>query len=110
MSRFASRCRAALCAATVLVLGMYASTASAQTAPDFSTPGSAFNVLPPGNAGAIPVVTNSSDQIPLYDGITPKFDNVTAADSRTSTSRMCSASAACPSRARRRSPTGPDSW
>ncbi len=80
MSRFAGRCRAALCAAVVVVLGVYASTASAQTAPDFSTPGSAFNVLPPGNAGAIPVTTNSTDQIPLYDGLTPKFDNVTAAD------------------------------
>ena len=80
MSRFADRCRAALCAAAVLVLGVYVPTASAQTAPDFSTPGSAFNVLPPGNAGGIPVTTNSTDQIPLYDGLTPKFDNVTAAD------------------------------
>ena len=80
MSRFAGRCRAALCAAVVVVLGVYAPTASAQTAPDFSTPGSAFNVLPPGNSGGIPVTTNSTDQIPLYDGLTPKFDNVTAAD------------------------------
>ena len=39
-----------------------------------------FNVLPPGQAGAFPLTKHSADQIPLYDGLTPLFDQVTAAD------------------------------
>ena len=39
-----------------------------------------FNVLPPGQSGGLPIDEHSTDQIPLYDGLTPLFDNVTAAD------------------------------
>jgi acyl-homoserine lactone acylase PvdQ len=49
--------------------------ASAQAAPlDFG--GTIRNVLPPGQSGAFPPVDGSTDQIPLYDGLTPLAGNV----------------------------------
>jgi acyl-homoserine lactone acylase PvdQ len=80
MFRTVARFSAFLSAVCVVVLSVLAATASAQSAPDFSKAGEAFNVLPPGQAGTISPVPNSSDQIPLYDGLTPKRNNVTAAD------------------------------
>ena len=43
--------------------------------PDF-----AYNVLPPGQYGGLPFNQNSTDQLPLYDGLTPLRGNVTEAD------------------------------
>jgi acyl-homoserine lactone acylase PvdQ len=80
MSRSAGRFWVVLCTAAVLVLGTLVPGANAQTADDFSSPGEAFNILPPGQAGGFVFGPNASDQIPLYDGLTPKFDNVTTAD------------------------------
>jgi len=80
MFRFAARTRAVLCAVSVVALGAVAPAAPAQTAPDFSKAGEAFNVLPPGQAGTFPVTPNSSDQLPLYDGLTPKRNQVSMAD------------------------------
>ena len=37
-------------------------------------------VLPPGNFGGLPFTANSTDQLPLYSGLTPLRDNVTPAD------------------------------
>src|SRR5262245_45730822 len=37
-------------------------------------------VLPPGNFGGIPFTANSTDQLPLYSGLTPLRDHVTPAD------------------------------
>jgi acyl-homoserine lactone acylase PvdQ len=37
-------------------------------------------VLAPGNYGGIPFTANSTDQLPLYSGLTPLRDNVTQAD------------------------------
>ena len=37
-------------------------------------------ILPPGNFGGIPFTVNSTDQLPLYSGLTPLRDNITAAD------------------------------
>jgi acyl-homoserine lactone acylase PvdQ len=37
-------------------------------------------ILPPGNFGGIPFTQNSTDQLPLYAGLTPLRDNVTQAD------------------------------
>jgi acyl-homoserine lactone acylase PvdQ len=37
-------------------------------------------ILPPGNYGGIPFTANSTDQLPLYAGLTPLRDNVTQAD------------------------------
>jgi acyl-homoserine lactone acylase PvdQ len=53
-------------------------SASAATPKDFGK--NLFNILPPGQAGIFPPVTNSTDQAKLYDGLTPLFDQVTAAD------------------------------
>ena len=37
-------------------------------------------ILPPGNYGGLPFTTNSTDQLPLYDGLTPLRRNVTNSD------------------------------
>ena len=37
-------------------------------------------ILPPGNFGGIPFTANSTDQLPLYSGLTPLRDNVSMAD------------------------------
>jgi acyl-homoserine lactone acylase PvdQ len=37
-------------------------------------------ILPPGNFGGLPTTTNSLDQLPLYDALTPLRDNITPAD------------------------------
>jgi Penicillin amidase len=39
-----------------------------------------WNVLPPGQSGAVPPDRHSTDQLPLYDALTPLFDQVTARD------------------------------
>ena len=50
MFRSAGRFLAALCAASILAIGAFASAASAA---DYSAPGGAFNVLPPGQSGFV---------------------------------------------------------
>jgi acyl-homoserine lactone acylase PvdQ len=57
-------------------LGGLAPWASADGLPDFSTPGGAWNVLPPGEAGSTSPSAHSADQLPLYDGLTGLFDQV----------------------------------
>jgi acyl-homoserine lactone acylase PvdQ len=37
-------------------------------------------VLPPGNYGGLPFTEHSTDQLPLYSGLTPHRDNVTKSD------------------------------
>ena len=37
-------------------------------------------ILPPGNYGGVPLTENSTDQLPLYAGLTPLRDDVTNAD------------------------------
>src|SRR3954468_12463703 len=39
-----------------------------------------YNVLPAGEDGGVPTSSHSTDQIPLYDGLTPLAGNVTDAD------------------------------
>src|SRR5213596_1160108 len=39
-----------------------------------------YNVLPAGQYGGVPLTKHSADQLPLYDGLTPLWDQVTAAD------------------------------
>jgi Penicillin amidase len=58
----------------VLVAGAFAASASAAPR-DF-----AYNILPPGQFGGIPTTPNSTDQIPLYDSLTPLRGNVTVGD------------------------------
>src|SRR5262249_8419399 len=40
-------------------------------------------ILPPGNFGGVPFTANSTDQLPLYSGLTPLRDNITLADINT---------------------------
>ena len=35
-------------------------------------------ILPPGNYGGLPYTVNSTDQLPLYAGLTPLRDDLTA--------------------------------
>ena len=37
-------------------------------------------ILPPGNFGGIPFTVNSTDQLPLYSGLSPLRDNINATD------------------------------
>ena len=37
-------------------------------------------ILPPGNFGGLPFTVNSTDQLPLYSGLTPLRDNVSLDD------------------------------
>ena len=37
-------------------------------------------ILPPGNFGGLPFTTNSTDQLPLYSGLSPLRDDITSAD------------------------------
>jgi acyl-homoserine lactone acylase PvdQ len=37
-------------------------------------------ILPPGNYGGVPFTANSTDQLPLYSGLTPLRDDITLAD------------------------------
>src|SRR3954447_25134566 len=39
-----------------------------------------YNVLPAGSFGGLPLTKHSTDQLTLFDGLTPLFDKVTAAD------------------------------
>ncbi len=63
---------------TRLLAGLAAAGALATTAAraaDF-----AFNILPPGQYGGLPTTPNSTDQLPLYDALTPLRGNVTTGD------------------------------
>jgi acyl-homoserine lactone acylase PvdQ len=79
MFRSTGRAAAWLIAA-LIVLGVNASL-SYGAAPDFAAPGAAFNVDPPGQYGGFPPFPYwATDQLLLYDGLTPLFDQVTDAD------------------------------
>ena len=40
-------------------------------------------ILPPGDFGGVPFTANSTDQLPLYSGLTPLRDNITLTDINT---------------------------
>jgi acyl-homoserine lactone acylase PvdQ len=71
-------------ATVTLVLGaalaMLAPAAPAQSPnpPDFAA--KALNILPPGQYFTLFGGPHTADQVPLYDGLTPKFGSVSAAD------------------------------
>ena len=58
-----------------VIIALLATPPSPSSADDF-----AYNVLPPGQYGGLPTEVHSTDQIPLYDGLTPLRGNVTVAD------------------------------
>ncbi len=73
--------RLAVMLAVVSVLCINAASSHAASAPDFATPGSAYNVLPPGQYGNFPPFPEyATDQLKLYDALTPLFDQVTDTD------------------------------
>ena len=57
-------------------------------------------ILPPGNYGGLPTNSDSLDQLPLYDSLTPLRGNVTEADIETSSCRRTSSPSARPVRSR----------
>jgi acyl-homoserine lactone acylase PvdQ len=68
--------RAALAAVALCLL--LPSAASAATTTDFAS--TALNIIPSGQQGAVPVPAGADRQARMYDALTPKFDDVTAAD------------------------------
>jgi acyl-homoserine lactone acylase PvdQ len=60
--------------ALALIVALLVAPAAANAAPK------AYDVLPPGQFGGIPTTVHSTDQIPLYDGLTPLGRDVTSAD------------------------------
>jgi acyl-homoserine lactone acylase PvdQ len=67
--------RALLVTAGAAVLAISASAGSAAPRIDFAAV--ALNVLPPGEAGDLGMGPHSTDQIALYDGLTPRGNTVT---------------------------------
>jgi acyl-homoserine lactone acylase PvdQ len=65
----------ALAAAAALV-----AIPAAGGAPRADYAATALNVLPPGQSGDLLFPATAKDQLPLYDGLTPRAGNVTAAD------------------------------
>ncbi len=69
MSRFV----VAVLAVCALVAAVFAPAASAQE-------DTARYILPPGNYGGVPFTANSTDQLPLYSGLTPLRDDISMDD------------------------------
>src|SRR5689334_1924281 len=75
--------RRALVASTMgLLLVAAAAVVPSATSQAASSPNGdrAYYILPPGNYGGLPTTANSTDQLPLYDALTPLRGNVTDAD------------------------------
>jgi acyl-homoserine lactone acylase PvdQ len=68
---------AVLAATTALCLALTATAASAARL-DFGK--QTWNILPPGQSGALPPDRHSTDQLEFYDALTPLFDAVKASD------------------------------
>ena len=62
--------------ALALVIGLGA----AESREPLDYAGVARNILPPGQSGSLLFPPTTTDQLKLYDGLTPKFDAVTSAD------------------------------
>jgi acyl-homoserine lactone acylase PvdQ len=80
VSGFGRRALSGGALAVALVLAGLAPAASADPPPDFSSPGEAWNILPPGESGSPSPNPNSFNQALLYNGLTPLFDQVTDSD------------------------------
>src|SRR5439155_16442010 len=59
---------------------LYSAVALAMLASPAAGADLARYILPPGNFGGLPTTANSTDQLPLYSGLSPLRDNVTLAD------------------------------
>lgn len=67
-------------AAVAVALALVAGASAASAPKDYAAV--AWNVLPPGESGALVLDRHSTDQIPLYDGLTSRFDQVGPRDLR----------------------------
>jgi acyl-homoserine lactone acylase PvdQ len=74
------RLRIIVAAATALVVSPVAALAAPGRGGGHDSEDVARYILPPGNFGGLPFAENSTDQLPLYAGLTPLRDNVTDAD------------------------------
>src|SRR4051812_37611865 len=70
-SRYRPTCAAFVC------LSLFAAVPGASARPDYAR--QAWDILPPGEAGSFPPGPHSTDQIGMYDGLTPLFGHVSAA-------------------------------
>jgi acyl-homoserine lactone acylase PvdQ len=66
----------------LVALGLAVGLASAGAQGRLDYAGVALNVLPPGQSGSLAFPPNSTDQLALYDGLTPLRDKVTDRDLR----------------------------
>ena len=69
-----------LAAIPVVVAASVLGLASSSAAPPRDHAAVALNVLPPGQSGSLNFGANATDQLRLYDALTPMFDRVTSAD------------------------------
>src|SRR3954452_7283613 len=67
-------------AAALAALGTLLMPATAGAVRDYTR--KAYDVMPPGQSGSIPPNRYSTDQLKLYDGLTPLLGNVSASDVR----------------------------
>lgn len=65
-----------------VLAGLLLAVPASVTAARLDYGGTLLNVLPPGQAGALPPTANSTDQIRLYDGLTPLEGRVGPSDLR----------------------------
>ncbi len=72
---------AALAAASLAALAAPAAASAGTPVADYAA--QAYNILPAGAFGGLPTTANSTNQVPLYDSLTPLRKNVTANDLKT---------------------------
>src|SRR3990172_993148 len=72
----------ALVAVFATVVGAVALASGGGAAPKLDYASVALNVLPPGQSGSLNFPKTATDQLRLYDGLTPLFDRVTDRDVR----------------------------
>src|SRR5271167_2087333 len=69
-----------VCALGVVVASAVLGSVAAPAVAKLDYSGAAYQILAPGEYGAIPPTVNSTDQGTLYDALTPLQGNVTGAD------------------------------
>ncbi len=67
-------------ALAVAGLALVAAVSAVAAGPDRDYAAIALDILPPGQYGGVDFNENSVDQLPLYDGLTPLFDQIKASD------------------------------
>src|ERR671918_66447 len=68
---------AAFASLVVLACGSLSASGAPKPKPPKGEEDVARYILPPGNFGGIPLTDESTDQLPLYSGLTPLRDDIT---------------------------------